>query len=268
MYTQTRSSRPSLAPSSTSSHQSRARTPLGDRQVGNTPTPPPEPALKGKAPIRENTTVLPEDDVKAKTAIRTERIVSAPVSTIPKQPRKSSSTARSTSGPVPLPVNPNVHRLRNENQTSAGLRSATPMIIEEDEEAVQSESGEKQSARSSVSQQNPPNDPPNERSAPPCIMSQLKKTEEYLHEPSIHLDWALYPPRERAKEREVILTDNEMIEELKRELRDLKLDMLRMSRGLRNEIRQATKPLLKELEENKEVMERQRREIERLRRGY
>ncbi|WWC95179.1 hypothetical protein V866_002033 [Kwoniella sp. B9012] len=246
----TRSSRPSLLPSSTSSHRSRARTPLGERQTGNVPTPPPEPALKGKGSIRENTTVLQEDNVKAQTATRTERIVSAPVSTASKQPRQSRSTARSTSGPVPLPVNPTVHRLRNENQTSSRIGSATPMIIEESEEAVQSESGEKQSAGSTG------------------IISQLEHIEGYGHEPSIHLDWALQPPLERVKERKVILSDNEMIEELSRELRDLKMDMLRMGRGLRSEIRQATKPLLKELEENKEVMERQRREIERLRRGY
>ncbi|WVQ66683.1 uncharacterized protein L199_004872 [Kwoniella botswanensis] len=245
-----RSSRPSLLPSSTSSHPSRARTPLGERQTGNVPTPPPESVLKGKGSIRENTTVLQEDNVKAQTATRTERIVSAPVSTASKQPRQPRSTARSTSGPIPLPVNPIVHRLRNENQTSSRIGSATPMIIEEDEETVQSESGEKQSARSTR------------------IISQLEHIEGYDHEPSIHLHWALQPPRESVKEREVILTDNEVIEELRRELRELKLDMLRMSRGLRNEIRQATKPLWKELEENKEVMERQRKEIERLRRGY
>ncbi|WWD03954.1 hypothetical protein V865_002012 [Kwoniella europaea PYCC6329] len=260
----TRSSRPSLLPSSTSSHRSRARTPLGDRQTGNVPTPPPEPVLKGKGPIRENTTVLQEDNVKAQTATRTERIVSAPVSTASKQPRQSTSTARSTSGPIPLPVNPTVHRLRNENQTSSRLRSATPIIREEDEEDVQSDTDRQQSAGSSTCQQNPRS----ERSVPTRIISQPEHIEGYDREPSIHLDWALQPPRESVKEREVIVTDNEMIEELRRELRDLKMDMLRMGRGLRNEIRQATKPLLKELEDNKEVMERQRREIERLRRGY
>lgn len=57
-------------------------------------------------------------------------------------------------------------------------------------------------------------------------------------------------------------------EEMRREIANLQLDMLRMGRGLKNEIRAAVGPLVDEIRANREVIARQREEIERLRRGY
>lgn len=57
-------------------------------------------------------------------------------------------------------------------------------------------------------------------------------------------------------------------EEMRREIANLQLDMLRMGRGLKNEIRAAVGPLVEEIRHNREVIARQREEIERLRRGY
>lgn len=57
-------------------------------------------------------------------------------------------------------------------------------------------------------------------------------------------------------------------EEMRREIANLQLDMLRMGRGLKNEIRAAVSPLVEEIRANRDVIARQREEIERLRRGY
>lgn len=57
-------------------------------------------------------------------------------------------------------------------------------------------------------------------------------------------------------------------EEMRREIANLQLDMLRMGRGLKNEIRAAVGPLVEEIRQNREVIAKQREEIERLRRGY
>ncbi|EJT45235.1 hypothetical protein A1Q1_06373 [Trichosporon asahii var. asahii CBS 2479] len=57
-------------------------------------------------------------------------------------------------------------------------------------------------------------------------------------------------------------------EEMRREIANLQLDMLRMGRGLKNEIRAAVSPLVEEIRANREVIAKQREEIERLRRGY
>ncbi|WVW86353.1 hypothetical protein I302_108397 [Kwoniella bestiolae CBS 10118] len=268
-----RSSRSSLAPSSTSSHRITSRTPLGEREVGNTPTPPAVPPLsKGKALVREvaSTGTVKEQERKVRIASEMdkgkERVVSAPV--IPKQPRQSTSTLRSTSGPV-LP-NPAVRRIRSDSK----LRSNTPTILEEVEE-VEREAGRRESAGSSSNL----SDKAGSHSSSKVVdgkqtretIDQDHQQEEEYREPSVQLDWAFQPPISRSNadsKEEKVMSESEMIEELRRELGNLQMDMLRMGRGLRNEIRQATRPLIRELEENKEVMERQRREIDRLRRGY
>nr|XP_019043952.1 hypothetical protein I302_07229 [Kwoniella bestiolae CBS 10118]OCF22882.1 hypothetical protein I302_07229 [Kwoniella bestiolae CBS 10118] len=242
---QPRSSRSSLAPSSTSSHRITSRTPLGEREVGNTPTPPAVPPLsKGKALVREvaSTGTVKEQERKVRIA-----------SEMDKGKERSTSTLRSTSGPV-LP-NPAVRRIRSDSK----LRSNTPTILEEVEE-VEREAGRRESAGSSSN-----------LSDKAGSHSSSKVQEEEYREPSVQLDWAFQPPISRSNadsKEEKVMSESEMIEELRRELGNLQMDMLRMGRGLRNEIRQATRPLIRELEENKEVMERQRREIDRLRRGY
>jgi len=100
----------------------------------------------------------------------------------------------------------------------------------------------------------------------------------------LDLAWALRPPSRAAilhRERD----DDFTMEETRREIANLQLDMLRMGRNLKvrlvlwaddadtcvpsqNEIRRAVTPLLIDLKEGREVIERRRREIERLRRGY
>lgn len=57
-------------------------------------------------------------------------------------------------------------------------------------------------------------------------------------------------------------------EEMRREIANLQLDMLRVGRGIKNEIRAAVGPLVEEIRSNREVIARQQAEIERLRRGY
>lgn len=61
---------------------------------------------------------------------------------------------------------------------------------------------------------------------------------------------------------------SETVEELRRDIANLQIDMLRMARGLKNEIRAAVGPLVDELRANRETIAAQRAEIERLRRGY
>lgn len=57
-------------------------------------------------------------------------------------------------------------------------------------------------------------------------------------------------------------------EEMRREIANLQLDMLRVGRGIKNEIRAAVGPLVEEIRSNREIIARQQAEIERLRRGY
>ncbi|CAK9780157.1 hypothetical protein CC85DRAFT_82526 [Cutaneotrichosporon oleaginosum] len=58
------------------------------------------------------------------------------------------------------------------------------------------------------------------------------------------------------------------LEELRREIGDMQMDMLRMGRSLKNEIRAAVAPLVEELRMSRETIAAQAAEIERLRRGY
>ncbi|BEI84255.1 hypothetical protein CcaverHIS002_0408590 [Cutaneotrichosporon cavernicola] len=60
----------------------------------------------------------------------------------------------------------------------------------------------------------------------------------------------------------------DVVEELRREIGNLQMDMLRMGRGLKNEIRVAIAPLVDELRASRETIAAQQAEIERLRRGY
>lgn len=113
------------------------------------------------------------------------------------------------------------------------------------------------------------------------------------------LDWALKSPVPRPTasnlvggEKVTAEVDSEIIESLRRDMWGLQMEMLRMNRNLKvnrrsslslqpigfacrqaadasqSEIRSAVEPLKVELEQNRSVIEAQRREIERLRRGY
>ncbi|KAK8853384.1 hypothetical protein IAR55_004088 [Kwoniella newhampshirensis] len=245
--------RPSLAPPSTTS--SRRATILGEnRNTSNmaTPSAPPVPRIaeekikespKSAVDVQkpqEKKVVWNEDErerIHATSAAQTTsgrtRIVSAPTTTHnqpPRAPRQSNS--RSTSGPPVRTIASDAHRTQLLH--GGGARGTTP-IVEEDEE-------EEETASSHHGRE---------------------------EEPSVDLTWALKPVGERgSRGASPKLSDAEKMEEMRREIGNLQLDMLRMGRSLRNEIRKAVQPLLEEVKENREVIERQRREIERLRRGY
>ncbi|KAK4689228.1 hypothetical protein P7C73_g889, partial [Tremellales sp. Uapishka_1] len=108
---------------------------------------------------------------------------------------------------------------------------------------------------------------------PPAIIEEEEGEEAAggMQTDGIDLGWALQPfGRETLQALHQASPDEGQrgMEEMRREIANLQLDMLRMGRGLKNEIRRAVGPLMSELRENKEVIERQRKEIERLRRGY
>jgi hypothetical protein len=102
-------------------------------------------------------------------------------------------------------------------------------------------------------------------------------------EQSLDLGWALQAPPAAPYHTVQSALEVNTIDELRREISNLQLDMLRMGRGLKvgqhvyeyrggaddqNEIRNAIKPLVDELRESRETNERQRLEIEILRRGF
>lgn len=62
--------------------------------------------------------------------------------------------------------------------------------------------------------------------------------------------------------------DTLALETLRAEIANLQLDMLRMGRSLKNEIRAAVAPLVDEIKTSRDTIQRQQAEIERLRRGY
>ncbi|WWC72190.1 uncharacterized protein I206_106150 [Kwoniella pini CBS 10737] len=267
-----KTSRVSLAPSVSST--SSKRTPLGENQAGNVPTPPPVPILKtdlkGKGKLRDTIEVrakspshIKGQEQKSRVAIEKveprgkERIVSAPITQERiKQPRASGS--RSTSGPLPTVQNRDRH-----------LVDQNPMpIMEECEEHRQ--------AAMIIAERTQSNGLTSGRLQPhPTRCDKLDEIQEeesvtHGHDPSIQLDWALKSPSEKKKSEldEIQKNESEMMIELQRDLRNMHLNMLRIQRDLRKEIRIAVEPLVKELEGNKVIMESQRREIERLRRGY
>nr|XP_019010505.1 uncharacterized protein I206_04975 [Kwoniella pini CBS 10737]OCF49286.1 hypothetical protein I206_04975 [Kwoniella pini CBS 10737] len=237
----------SLAPSVSST--SSKRTPLGENQAGNVPTPPPVPILKtdlkGKGKLRDTIEVrakspshIKGQEQKSRVAIEKveprgkERIVSAPITQERiKQPRASGS--RSTSGPLPTVQNRDPERTQSNGLTSGRLQPHPTRCDKLDE-------------------------------------IQEEESVTHGHDPSIQLDWALKSPSEKKKSEldEIQKNESEMMIELQRDLRNMHLNMLRIQRDLRKEIRIAVEPLVKELEGNKVIMESQRREIERLRRGY
>lgn len=61
---------------------------------------------------------------------------------------------------------------------------------------------------------------------------------------------------------------SEVVEALRQEIANLQMDMLRMGRGLKNEIRAAVSPLVDEIKSSRDTIARQEAEIARLRRGY
>ncbi|WWD19811.1 hypothetical protein CI109_104275 [Kwoniella shandongensis] len=244
-----RAARPSIVPPSTTS--SPRTTILGEnRNTSNVATPPVPEITQDKpkeADIqkpqqrkvvwneneRESVQTAPAEPV---VPSRT-RIVSAPpAQTQPSRaPRQSTSNLRSTSGPV---ASTSSHTYRTPAPHTGGSRGTTP-IIEENED------DEEDAVRE-------------------------MDDDEYEQQHSVDLTWALKPSTERGAGAgsPVKLSDAERMEEMRREIGNLQLDMLRMGRSLKNEIRRAVQPLLEEMRENREVIERQRREIERLRRGY
>ncbi|WWC91896.1 uncharacterized protein L201_006845 [Kwoniella dendrophila CBS 6074] len=287
-----RSTRPSLTHSSTSSR----RTPLSDKNVGNIPTPPPVPILKqdikGKAPIRETELKSPtikrrksqvdltgtQEQNKEKPK---ERVVSAPVTTNQaendraRQPRQSnlSSRSRSASGPsIAVAENHIINRIRHD----VTMRSNTPIIEEEEEEQpLPSEQiGETSTDRGTHHHQQQ-EEYLSSSSKQLQAQDQIVGQNEYYEEPSMNLDWVLKPPsestaRSRVKENSKAeeMDNRQLIEELYRRMSEMQMDMLRMKRTFRNELRRTTESLKQESLENQELIERQRREINRLRRGY
>ncbi|KIR36578.1 hypothetical protein I352_01534 [Cryptococcus deuterogattii MMRL2647] len=101
--------------------------------------------------------------------------------------------------------------------------------------------------------------------------SSIALPSEPQEEPSIDLTWALRPSVSRTqlptKSIEKEMTDKEKIAELRREIGNLQLDILRMGRMFRNQIRQAVQPLAEEIRRSKEIIEEQGQEIARLRAG-
>ncbi|WRT70045.1 uncharacterized protein IL334_007039 [Kwoniella shivajii] len=248
-----RAPRPSFAPSTSSSR----RTPLGERNTGNLPTLPPVPVLKhdfkGKQPIRTDIGDVRTESQKTQAGFSEEktrtRIVSTPMSNLVNQPERiksRQSTGRSTSGPI----GPSSYRPPAEVRIPERITSS---IIEEVEEGSSSSGLHRTEAHQTE----------------PICNQEAQSGGGENNEPSIHLDWALQPPAMRsAQGNRKEVTASEKMEEMRREIGNLQLDMLRMGRDLKNDIRKAVQPLLAELKSNQEVIAKQKREIERLRRGY
>ncbi|WVQ94880.1 hypothetical protein IAU59_001964 [Kwoniella sp. CBS 9459] len=94
--------------------------------------------------------------------------------------------------------------------------------------------------------------------------------EEERRDRSVQLDWALDPTPSRVDtvEAESEKSDRERMEEMWREIANLRLDMLRMKREHKHDLNQAVRYLRDEMRADKVLIENQRREIDRLRRGY
>ncbi|WVF67281.1 hypothetical protein IAT40_002030 [Kwoniella sp. CBS 6097] len=99
--------------------------------------------------------------------------------------------------------------------------------------------------------------------------------DEYVgqKERSVHLDWVLTQPRPHAVNDAEVgpgsgMSDRERMEEMWREMMNLRLDMLRMKREHKHDLNKAVREIRDEMREDKALIENQRREIDRLRRGY
>ncbi|TYJ52907.1 hypothetical protein B9479_006495 [Cryptococcus floricola] len=164
---------------------------------------------------------------------------------------------RSTSGPV--------LRNRDRERKPLGMSTRTIEVIEE-EEAEQESPGPSRITclvDGALTSQVPE----------PVEEEEEDDGEE--EEPGVDLTWALHPPRPssrtqhtRAVAEEGGMSEKEQIAHLRREMAFMHMDMLRMGRDLRNEMKAAVDPLKEEIQTSRVVIEKQRREIERLRRGY
>ncbi|OCF43689.1 hypothetical protein I317_02440 [Kwoniella heveanensis CBS 569] len=261
-----RSARQSTAaPSSTASR----RSALGEnRNVANIPTPPAVPRLsmdskgghvdKGKASARPPATELPKTILQSRAGslARNEgteaekRIVSAPTPSFvtnakqasphigsgqgkrAAQPRMSSS--RSVSGPIapaivhaglaPAPIaGGSKHTVHiAPPPTSLASRSTTPIttIEEADEDSNPSRSRPQMESRVETQEHSP-----SRRSDEVGDDDRMER--------SVQLDWVLEPKQSRVRgssDTDGAMTDRERIEEMWREMANLRLDMLRMKR--------------------------------------
>ncbi|ODO03555.1 hypothetical protein L198_02403 [Cryptococcus wingfieldii CBS 7118] len=170
---------------------------------------------------------------------------------------------RSTSGPV----------VRDRARKPLGMSTRTIEVIEE-EEAEQESPGPSRITclvDGALTRQVPE----------PVEEEEDEEEEEEWQEPGVDLTWALHPPRPssrtqsqtgathtRAVVEEGGMSEKEQIAHLRREMAFMHMDMLRMGRDLRNEMKAAVDPLKEEIQTSRVVIEKQRREIERLRRGY
>ncbi|KIR81053.1 hypothetical protein I306_01882 [Cryptococcus gattii EJB2] len=156
---------------------------------------------------------------------------------------------RSISGPVSSTNQPRERQIRHSDM---GSKSRVIEVIQEEEPEqgrhVAAPSSGRQGQTSSTALQSEPQE-----------------------EPSIDLTWALRPSASHTqlptKSIEKEMTDKEKIAELRREIGNLQLDILRMGRTFRNEIRRAVQPLAEEIRRSKEIIEEQGQEIARLRAG-
>lgn len=158
-------------------------------------------------------------------------MVSAPAPAPTSRPRTSTSGTRSTSGPA-APLAPR----------GISFAPKTPGIIEEEDDDDEPKARKSEGAKA--------------HEGPVDVDRALKERPEAKH-PATEV-----PPASGGA------ASWEMVEEMRRDIGNLQLDMLRMGRGIRNEIRQAMQPVVAELRESRATIEEQRREIERLRRGY
>ncbi|WVR09597.1 hypothetical protein IAU60_006669 [Kwoniella sp. DSM 27419] len=250
-----RTARPSLAPSvSTSSRRGTLTATLGEnRRLSNMPTP--SPALqqipdarteKGKEVIRvASVEEFSQEQPKVRAEGQEARVrrsssaSSVPADRGPQEPRIRGP--RSSSGPAPR---------TSSSSVPTGIFTPAPRtapILEEDEETEGSSSGSERTAR---------------------VVER---------EHSVQLDWALRPSSVPVGDPEAGVgpqavnysaAERDRIMELTRWVTDLQLDMLRMKREHRNDIRRAVQPFQAELETSRETIVSQQREIERLRRGY
>ncbi|WVQ84732.1 hypothetical protein IAT38_006889 [Cryptococcus sp. DSM 104549] len=269
----TRRPRPSVAPSATSPTRtsrstrtiSSASSSLADSHSrALAPTNPNIPAPShraGAAGLGEK----PKDKLSVSEPregeVKTRRAVSAvsAVSGKEQEAEKVRAGARSISGPSVT----GSHRVRaSAPALSASVMSGVTAPIKEEEEEETTPRAGAHAREAEVAEH-----------AAEAQLPEDAVPEAWHDEPSVDLTWALRPITPHA--REVVesvptqgMSEREQLEEMRREMGNLQMDMLRMGRGLKNEIRKAVQPLLEEVREGREVIEQQRREIERLRRGY
>ncbi|WVQ77503.1 hypothetical protein IAR50_007189 [Cryptococcus sp. DSM 104548] len=223
-----------------------------------------DPKGKDKAPVT----------ARPSSTLAKQRASSAGVG-VPSQPDRATTREkedrRSTSGPV----------VRDRERRPLGMSTRTIEVIEEEEAEGEQQDSPGPSRCASTVAGTVATTPATSQVPSPV---ETKAEEEEWQEPAVDLAWALQRPRpssrdqiqaEAAQTKTAVLFDDEgtmsekdQIAHLRREMAFMHMDMLRMGRDLKNEIRAAVEPLKEEIQMNRGVIEKQRREIERLRRGY